>query len=85
MESYQAVHGDWDVIPFECKDRNELKQKFGVCAGSEAASLGLGSGGRKYGIPTLILVDCESGEIKSFDGVQDLLSGDVSKKWGFTN
>jgi hypothetical protein len=86
MDSYQATHGTWNVIPFESDDRDGLKQKFGICAMSEAMTLGLASGGkRKFGIPTLVLVDCESEEVKSFDGVADLVSGDAFQKWGLDN
>ena len=83
MESYQATHGSWDVIPFDSEDRNGLKQNLGICAMSEARTLGLAEGGkRKFGIPMLVLVDCESGEIQSWEGVNDLVSGDAFQKWG---
>lgn len=82
MDTYQKSHGKWDVVPFDSEERASLKQKFGACAGREAPELGLlGPGRRKYGIPTLILIDCKTEEVLSFDGVQDVMSGELLKKW----
>ena len=40
------------------------------------------AGQRKYGIPTLVLIDCETEEVLSFDGIQDVMSGNLLQKWG---
>lgn len=81
MTSYNQSHGKWGVVPFDSPERNELKKKFGVCAGKEMAELGMIGGARKYGIPTLILINCENEEVLSFDGVNDVMSGELLKKW----
>uniref|UniRef100_A0A7S3PVF3 Thioredoxin-like fold domain-containing protein n=1 Tax=Chaetoceros debilis TaxID=122233 RepID=A0A7S3PVF3_9STRA len=82
MSSYNKSHGKWGIIPFDSPERNELKKKFGVCAGKESAELGLMGGKRKYGIPTLILIDSNTEEVLSFDGVNDVMSGGLTGKWG---
>jgi len=81
MESYKRSHGKWDYIDFDSEERSELKRKFGVCAGAEVAALNM-AGKRNYGIPTLVLIDCETENILSFDGVQDVMSGNLLQKWG---
>ena len=80
MDSYNKSHGKWGMVPFDSEERNELKRKYGACAGAEVSSLGM-VGKRKYGIPTLVLIDCETEEILSFDGVQDVMSGSLLQKW----
>jgi|AntRauTorckE5430_2_1112549.scaffolds.fasta_scaffold02618_1 nucleoredoxin len=81
MKSFETSHGNWGVIPFESEERSGLKKKYGACAGAEVVQLGM-MGQRKYGIPTLVLIDCETQEVLSFDGVQDVINGDLLNKWG---
>lgn len=81
LDSYDKHHGKWGIIPFDSDERNALKKKFGVCAGVEMMQLGMTGGARKYGIPTLVLIDCSTEEILSYDGVRDILSGDFLNKW----
>jgi len=81
MDCYTNSHGKWGYVPFESDERNELKRKFGACAGAEVMALNM-AGQRKYGIPTLVLIDCETEEVLSFDGIQDVMSGNLLQKWG---
>jgi len=81
MKAYETSHGKWGVIPFDSEERSGLKKKYGACAGAEVMQLGM-MGQRKYGIPTLVLIDCETQEVLSFNGVQDVMSGDLLNKWG---
>ena len=82
MESYNKSHGTWGCVPFNSVERNELKRKFGVCAGKEVRELGLTPDGRKFGIPTLILIDSKSEEVLSFNGVDDVMDGTLLQKYG---
>mmetsp|Transcript_30895 Transcript_30895/g.66903 ORF Transcript_30895/g.66903 Transcript_30895/m.66903 type:complete len:134 (-) Transcript_30895:189-590(-) len=69
-------HGQWSAVPFnDTEQRSALKQFFGACAGKEAEDLDMGEGGKvkkKFGIPTLIILDSESGDIVTTEGVKDL-------------
>ncbi len=80
MDCYDKTHGKWGYVPFESDERNGLKKLFGVCAGAEVFSLDM-VGKRKYGIPTLVLIDCETEEVLSFDGVENLTAGNFLQKW----
>jgi len=74
-DCYESSHGKWVCIPFDrSQEIIKLKQKYGVCAAKEAAALFSQPGERKFGIPTLILVNCENGEILTTDGVDDVLT-----------
>jgi len=69
---------DIPFIPFEnVKERSELKRYFGACAGKEYSGLSCGDKGspfqRKFGIPTLILIDCEKQSILSENGIEELM------------
>mmetsp|Transcript_19543 Transcript_19543/g.24633 ORF Transcript_19543/g.24633 Transcript_19543/m.24633 type:complete len:150 (-) Transcript_19543:55-504(-) len=79
--SLSASHGQWSCIPFDSAERSELKRKFGVCAGKEVRELGMSPSDRKFGIPTLILIDSKSEEILTYDGVNDLLNDDFIQKY----
>lgn len=81
LDCYKSTHGKWDCVPFGSDERSELKRKYGACAGAEVMALNM-VGKRKYGIPTLVLIDCETEEVLSFDGIQDVMSGDLLQKWG---
>lgn len=69
---------DIPFIPFEnVKERSELKRYFGTCAGKEYSGLSCTNKGspfqRKFGIPTLILIDCEKQSILSENGIEELM------------
>ena len=49
-----------------------MKRTFGVCAGKEAAALGISGAQRKAGIPTLVVVDRATGEVVDADGMEAL-------------
>mmetsp|Transcript_36974 Transcript_36974/g.110745 ORF Transcript_36974/g.110745 Transcript_36974/m.110745 type:complete len:162 (-) Transcript_36974:601-1086(-) len=72
--SMKETHGPWAFVPFDSDDRSGLKRHFGACAGKEAGELGMAeTGKRKFGIPTLVVVDCESGNVITTGGVDDVL------------
>eukprot|EP00960_Hanusia_phi_P044100 756469-Hanusia_phi.AAC.1 len=66
--THKSYHGDWlagwrrerrgremmecVAVPFSSPIRNELKRKFGVCAGREQGAVGVST--RRNGIPTLL-------------------------------
>ncbi len=79
--SMSTAHGQWQCIPFDSAERSQLKRKFGVCAGKEVEGLGLSPSDRKFGIPTLILIDTGSEEVLTYDGVKDLLNEDLLQKY----
>jgi nucleoredoxin len=78
MSSY--VPAGWAVVPFDQVDeRTGLKREFGACAGSEAGPLSVS---RKFGIPTLIVIQSDNGKVLTTSGVDDVLrdkSGAVDK------
>lgn len=80
MEVYKNKHGKWGMIPFDSEERDGLKKHFGVCAGKEAMGLGM-MNTRKYGIPTLVLIDCETQQVLSYNGVADVMNGSLFQKW----
>jgi hypothetical protein len=81
MDVYNNQHGKWGMIPFDnYEERSNIKKHFGVCAGKEAIGLGMMTT-RKYGIPTLILIDCSTQEILTYDGVADVMNGSLLQKW----
>ncbi len=82
MKSYNDSHGSWNCVPFDSADRNDLKRHFGACAGKEVQELGISPGERNYGIPTLIIIDSNSEEVLSYEGVQHLVRGDLLQKFG---
>ena len=57
-------HGDWLMVPFGDKLRWDMKKRYGVWAGAEREVLG--TDGKRTGIPTLVLVDTETGEEMDF-------------------
>lgn len=83
--SMKTSHGKWSSIPFsEQNELADIKRKFGACAAKEAPGLSLlGPGRRKFGIPTLIVIDCESENTVTTDGVSDIMQNgaDSLKKW----
>lgn len=81
MNYMSKSHGSWGFVPFHNEERNNLKRKFGVCAGKELFELGLSSVERKFGIPTLILIDCKTEEVLTFNGLDDVADGTLLKKY----
>ena len=72
--SMKEAHGGWRSIPFEdIEERRNLKRYFKTFAGKEAVELGISMSNRRP-IPCLVLIDCETNIILSYDGVADLLS-----------
>mmetsp|Transcript_15316 Transcript_15316/g.20193 ORF Transcript_15316/g.20193 Transcript_15316/m.20193 type:complete len:157 (-) Transcript_15316:430-900(-) len=72
MKNY--VPSQWDVIPFDqVEERSNLKRHFGACAGKETQALGVD---RKYGIPTLIILDSSTGRVITTSGVEDVTGPD---------
>ena len=69
MASYMTEkHEDWLAVAYDAPLRNELKVKYGACAGSEQADVGVEP--RKHGIPTLIIVKPDGTEV--CDGSDDV-------------
>lgn len=82
-ETMEKSHGKWSFVPFgESEEIAKIKIKFGACAAKEAPGLSLlGPGRRKFGIPTLIVIDCETEDILTTNGVSDIMqSGTNSLK-----
>jgi len=72
MKGY--VPSGWSAVPFEAEEeRSKLKRHFGCCASKEVGPLGMKPEDRKFGIPTLILLDASSGKVVSTDGVNDVM------------
>lgn len=82
MRSFNDTHGSWNFIPYDSDDRNGLKKHFGACAGKEVKDLGMSTEERKYGIPTLIIMDSKSHEVISYEGVDFLVQGVFLNKLG---
>lgn len=59
----------WIAVPFDSEERTALKKHFFVCAKRELSELGID---RKFEIPTLIILDGETHEVISTNGVHDL-------------
>jgi nucleoredoxin len=76
MKEYMAKkHGEWLALAYGDALRNELKRKFGTCAGSEAGSLGIEA--RKRGIPSFIVVKPDGTVVKE-DAAEDVMGYDGS-------
>lgn len=73
-EQDALTYGDlenWIRVPFESSERTELKRHFQTCANSEKKKLNVH---RKYGIPTLIVVDSDTESVLTTDGMGDVES-----------
>lgn len=83
MQEY--VPSSMAIVPFENEeDRSKLKRHFGVCAAKEREPLGMTPEQRKFGIPTLIVLEKATGKIITTDGVDDIVKGNgesVVEKW----
>ncbi|TMW60138.1 hypothetical protein Poli38472_000180 [Pythium oligandrum] len=76
---FENKQGPWWMISYDNALRNELKRKYGVCAGKEQVEVGVTE--RKGGIPSLVvvqpngdLVDLHGAEKVESDGVQAFAS-----------
>lgn len=71
-EQDALTYGDlenWIRVPFESSERTDLKRHFQTCANSEKKKLNVH---RKYGIPTLIIVDSDTESVLTTDGMGDV-------------
>ena len=82
MRAYMTKHPEWLAVDYSDPIRNELKRKFGCCAGSEQSAVGVAE--RKYGIPALVIVEPDGSVIKE-SGVADVESfkggNDIPDSW----
>lgn len=62
---------NWINIPFESKDRNDIKRHFRICAHLEMESLGIER--RRDEIPSLVIIDSATHGVLSVSGKSDLL------------
>jgi nucleoredoxin len=60
------------AVPWDSEERSALKHHFGTCPGKEREALGMSLADRKHGIPTLILLDANSGLILTEDAAQEV-------------
>lgn len=81
IQCMRDSHGGWGFIPFNSAERNELKMMFGACAMKEVKELGLKAGERKFGIPTLILIDSKTEEVLSFQGIEEIADASFFQKY----
>uniref|UniRef100_A0A6U3TBU0 Thioredoxin-like fold domain-containing protein n=1 Tax=Ditylum brightwellii TaxID=49249 RepID=A0A6U3TBU0_9STRA len=61
---------EWNVVPYESSERNEIKRHFSTCAKKEMDDLHINP--RKHEIPTLILIDSLTHGVLSTSGVEDI-------------
>ena len=69
FNNFLRRHPTWMSVPYQSQERNELKYEFSVCAKKELPILQME---RKHEIPTLILLDGQTHEILTVDGLDDL-------------
>ena len=72
MISYAAYN--WRLVPFNSKERTDLKLHFRTCAKREMEKLGIEE--RLHEIPTLIIIDSNTQSILTTDGVNDIKNND---------
>ena len=76
-------HGDWLAVSFdEASFRDELKRKYGVCAGAEQAAVGVAE--RKAGIPSFLVINPADGALIKFNAADDVMNfrgGDLPADW----
>ena len=71
--SMSSSHGSWHAIPFEnTQERNDIKTFFGIWAAAEMTSLNLSRQDRVDGIPSLVIVDAETEQIVTTNGMAGL-------------
>lgn len=64
------VRRNWWTVPWESKDRQDIKRHFQTCAKPEMEELGITE--RLREIPTLILISGETQDVLSYDGIKDI-------------
>eukprot|EP00937_MAST-01D_sp_MAST-1D-sp2_P007216 g7216.t1 len=84
FQSYfrSAKHSAWLALSFDEGFRDELKRKYGACAGSEQAAIGVAD--RKAGIPSFIVINPADGAVVKFDAADDVMKfrgGDLPDSW----
>ena len=73
-EEASSSSSTFTYIPFDNEEeRSNVKRLFGACAGKESGKLGLIGGKRKFGIPTLAIINCETLNVITMNGLDDLL------------
>ncbi|OQS06136.1 hypothetical protein THRCLA_20432 [Thraustotheca clavata] len=70
-QHYREKQRPWQVIPFESPLKNELKRKYGVCAGREQQAVGVQE--RLGGIPSVVIV-AANGDLIDLHGVDKIES-----------
>ncbi|KAJ1489687.1 thioredoxin-like-domain-containing protein [Baffinella frigidus] len=80
LKYMKEAHGEWLSLPIESPLRDELKRKYGCCAGKEQqASAGVVE--RREGIPALVIVRPDGSEV-SIKGTEEALGGPPAlKRW----
>mmetsp|Transcript_13090 Transcript_13090/g.15370 ORF Transcript_13090/g.15370 Transcript_13090/m.15370 type:complete len:156 (+) Transcript_13090:67-534(+) len=84
QNTFTDHHGSWSAVPYENTDELAgIKRHFGACAGKEMIGLGMKQSDRKFGIPTLIIINARTEEVVSTEGLKDVegLGIDALKKW----
>ena len=72
MISYASYN--WRLVPFDSKERTDLKLHFRTCAKREMEKLGIEE--RLHEIPTLIIIDSKTHSILTTDGIKDIQNTD---------
>ena len=70
-EMMKYSKNNWMNVPFDSKDRNDIKRHFRICAEVEMDSLGIER--RRSEIPSLIIIDSATHGILSVSGKNDIL------------
>jgi hypothetical protein len=68
-EMQQYIRRNWMAVPFDSKDRNNIKRHFETCAKKEMSALKIA---RKREIPTLIVLAGHSRQVLTYAGVDEL-------------
>jgi nucleoredoxin len=84
-EMKENVPSSFSVVPFDCEEeRADLKRHFGACAAKERGPLGMTPEERKFGIPTLIILEKATGTVVTSGAVDDIMGSNgesVVGKW----
>jgi nucleoredoxin len=84
-EMKEYVPSSFSVVPFDCEEeRADLKRHFGACAAKERGPLGMKPEERKFGIPTLIILEKATGIVATSGGIDDIMGSNgesVVGKW----
>jgi nucleoredoxin len=73
------------AVPYDCEEeRAGLKRHFGACASKERDPLGMTAEERKFGIPTLIVLERATGRVVTSGGVEAIMESNgesIVDKW----